>query len=101
MLIAVYETLRAAGRELVLELGDHPRLARRLDELREAARCLAEDADAPDALREQAVRALDLLERRTSAELLLDLSDLRARGERAAAYEDARKTVEQAALDEL
>ena len=34
-------------------------------------------------------------------ERLLDLSGLRARGERAATYEEARKAVEQAALDEL
>src|SRR5439155_20152434 len=32
---------------------------------------------------------------------LLDLSDLRASGERAATYEEARKRVEQAALEEL
>src|SRR6266540_5021790 len=80
MLTGVYETLRAAGRPLVLELGDRPGLERRLGELREAARCLAEDAGASEGLREQAARALDLLARRTSADLLLDLSDLRARG---------------------
>ena len=34
-------------------------------------------------------------------ERLLDLGGLRARGERAASYEEARKAVEQAALDEL
>ena len=34
-------------------------------------------------------------------ERLLDLSGLRARGERAATYEEARRAVEQAALDEL
>jgi ATP-dependent helicase/nuclease subunit A len=101
MLTGVYETLRAAGRPLVLELGDRPGLDRRLEELREAARCLADDADATEVLREQAARALDLLDRRTSAELLLDLSDLRARGERAAAYDEARRAVEQAALDDM
>ena len=101
MLTGVYETLRSAGRPLVLELGDRPGLERRLAELREAAGCLADDADAPDGLREQAARALELLERRTSADLLLDLSDLRARGERAASYDEARRAVEQAALDEL
>jgi ATP-dependent helicase/nuclease subunit A len=101
MLTGVYETLRAAGRSLVLELGDRPGLDRRLEELREAARCLADDAEATEGLREQAARALDLLDRRTSAELLLDLSDLRARGERAAAYDEARRAVEQAALDDV
>src|SRR5207237_3551558 len=34
-------------------------------------------------------------------ERLLDLGDLRRRGERAASYEEARRAVEQAALDEL
>ncbi|MGH3130238.1 MAG: UvrD-helicase domain-containing protein [Gaiellaceae bacterium] len=101
MLVGVYETLRSAGRELVLELGEHPGLEERLAELREAARCLAEDGAAGEASRAQGARALDLLERRTTAELLLDLGDLRGRGERAATYEEARRAVEQAALDEL
>jgi len=95
MLTGVYETLRAAGRPLELELGEGPGLDELLPELREAARCLAEEGS------EVAARALELLDRRTSAELLLDLSDLRIRGERAATYEEARRAVEQAALDEL
>jgi ATP-dependent exoDNAse (exonuclease V) beta subunit len=101
MLTSVHETLRAAGRELVLELGERPGLEARLAELGIAARCLADDADASETVRAQAERALALLDRRTSPELLLDLSDLRARGERAATYEEARRAVEQAALDEL
>src|SRR5688500_12226916 len=48
MLIGVYETLRAAGRPLVLELGERPALTDLLGELREAARCLAGDRDATD-----------------------------------------------------
>src|SRR5205809_4835542 len=32
MLIGVYETLRSAGRDLVLELGEHPSLGSRVDE---------------------------------------------------------------------
>ena len=51
MLTTVYETLRSAGRELVLELGERPGLAERLAELAEAARCLAEDVAATDASR--------------------------------------------------
>src|SRR5580765_4633081 len=43
MLTGVYETLRSAGRELVLELGERPSLSGRVDEFREAARCLADD----------------------------------------------------------
>jgi ATP-dependent exoDNAse (exonuclease V) beta subunit len=101
MLSGVYETLRAAGRPLGLELGERPGLAERIGELREAARCLADDASAGDTARATAARALELLEERTLPERLLDLSELKARGERAATYEEARRGLEQAALDEL
>jgi ATP-dependent exoDNAse (exonuclease V) beta subunit len=101
MLSGVYETLRAAGRPLVLELGERPSLAVRIDELREAARCLADDVSAGATARATAARALELLEERTLPERLLDLSELKARGERAATYEETRRGVEQGALDEL
>jgi len=101
MLTGVYETLRAAGRPLVLELGTRPGLAERIEELREAARCLVDEAEAGETARATAARALELLEERTLPERLLDLTELKARGERAATYEEARRGVEQAALDEL
>ena len=101
MLTGVHETLRAAGRPLVLELGERPSLERRLVELADAATCLAGDEDAGDGVRAQARRALDLIARDPSAEVLLDLGDLRARGERAATFDEARRAVEQAALDEV
>jgi ATP-dependent exoDNAse (exonuclease V) beta subunit len=101
MLIGVFETLRAAGRDLMLELGDGPSLESRLAELRNAAGCLADDAGAPDDVRTTAAEALVLAETETAADRLLDLSGLRVRGERAASYEEARRAVEQAALDEL
>jgi ATP-dependent helicase/nuclease subunit A len=101
MLTGVYETLRSAGRELVLELGERQSLAGRLDELREAARCLADDHASSAAARETAGQALVLLDTDTRPDRLFDLSDLRLRGERAATYEEARRRVEQAALDEL
>jgi len=101
MLTGVYETLRSAGRELVLELGEHPGLAAQVDELREAARCLAEDGGSGDAQRETARRALAYLEPDATADRLFDLGDLRLRGERAATYEEARRRLEQTALDEL
>ena len=85
MLTGVYETLRSAGRELVLELGERPSLDACVAEFDEAARCLGEDISLEG----------------EPAERLLDLSDLRRRGERAASYEEARRRVEQAALDEL
>ena len=100
MLTSVYETLRSAGRELVLELGERPGLEERLAELDEAARCLAEDAAATEPQRARPPQALVLTQARPP-ERLLDLTALRARGERAATYEEARKAVEQAALDEL
>jgi ATP-dependent helicase/nuclease subunit A len=101
MLTTVYETLRSAGRELALELGERPGLDARLAELADASRCLAEDAGATDAARAAAAQALVLTEAPQLPERLLDLSGLRARGERAASYEEARGAVEQAALDEL
>jgi ATP-dependent exoDNAse (exonuclease V) beta subunit len=101
MLTGVYETLRSAGRELALELGDRPELEARVEELREAARCLAEDTGSGDGQRDTAQQMLVLLEAETRADRLCDLGDLRGRGERAATYEEARRGVEQAALDEL
>jgi ATP-dependent exoDNAse (exonuclease V) beta subunit len=101
MLTGVYETLRSAGRELVLELGEHPGLAARVDEFRESARCLTEDDGSGDAQRETARRALTYVEPDATADRLFDLGDLRLRGERAATYEEARRRVEQTALDEL
>jgi ATP-dependent helicase/nuclease subunit A len=101
MLTGVYETLRSAGRELVLELGEDASLAARVDEFRETARCLTDDGGSGDAQRETANRALTYLESDATADRLFDLGDLRLRGERAASYEEARRRLEQAALDEL
>jgi ATP-dependent helicase/nuclease subunit A len=101
MLTGVYETLRSAGRELVLELGEHASLVERVNEFREAARCLAEDEGSGDAQREMARLALGYVEPDAHADRLFDLSDLKLRGERAATYEEARKLLEQTALDEL
>jgi ATP-dependent exoDNAse (exonuclease V) beta subunit len=101
MLIGVFETLRAAGRELVLELGERPSLEACLAELGDAARCLVDDTAASDAARETARDALVLAETESRPERLFDLAGLRLRGERAATYEEARRGVEQAALDEL
>jgi ATP-dependent helicase/nuclease subunit A len=107
MLTGVYETLRSAGRDLVLEVAERLGLDPRLEELREAARCVIEDTagiDAAESARASAARALEVLERPPAAERLLDLSDVAARGgpcERFASYEEARRGVEQAALDEL
>jgi ATP-dependent helicase/nuclease subunit A len=98
MLTGVYETLRSAGRPLVLELGTRPGVDELLAELRDAAQCLVDDHDATEAQRASAREALDL---GSNPEKLLDLAPLRARGERAATFEQARKRVEQAALEVL
>ncbi len=107
MLTGVYETLRSAGRDLVLEVAARPGLDGRIEELREAARCVIEDTagmEKAETARESAARAIDLLEHPPASDRLIDLSDLAARGgprDQFASYEEARKAVEQAALDEL
>jgi ATP-dependent helicase/nuclease subunit A len=100
MLTGVYETLRSAGRELSLEIGGRTDLSQRVEELREAARCVVEDAAATDNQRSAATQLTALLERDTRPDRLMDLSGFRASGERAASYEEARKAAEHAALDE-
>ena len=91
MLTGVYETLRSAGRELVLGVGDKPELAERVEELRDTARALGgETAD----------QLLALLERDARPDRLLDLSGFRIKTDSALLYEEARLAVEQAALDE-
>jgi len=99
MLTGIYETLRSAGRELVLELGERPELAQSVAALEDAARCLVDDAAATDAQRASATGVLPLLDD-PRADRLLDLGPFRARGERGATYEEARRSVEQAALDQ-
>jgi ATP-dependent helicase/nuclease subunit A len=101
MIIGIYETLRSAGRDLVLELGERPALEERLEELRDAARCLVDDRGATDLQRSSASALLDAVAGEPRPDDLLDLSAHRARGERAATVEEARLAVEQAALDEL
>jgi ATP-dependent helicase/nuclease subunit A len=99
MLTGVYETLRSAGRELVLDVAAPHSLEERLGELHEAARCVVDETN-----NENAARMLELLEHPPEAEHLVDLSELAARGgprERYASYEEARHSVEQAALDAL
>jgi len=98
-LTGVYETLRSAGRELELELSEQADLTERLAELHDEARALAADPDCTDKQLAAAQAALAL--HSTNPERLHDLASLRASGERAAAYEAARKRLEQAALDEL
>ena len=99
MLTGVYETLRSAGRELRLELGQQARVADRLVELQAAARELAAD---PGVTEKQLASANAALTLGSNPEQLLDLAHvLPATGDRAAAFRDARDRLEQAAFDEL
>ncbi len=101
MLTSVYATLRSAGRDLVLELGPRESLADATADWRQAATTLAADPAATEKQSKAAGDALLLAQPGTIAERLLDLASLRAHSDRAAAYEDARKRVERAALEEL
>src|SRR5262249_57640084 len=98
MLTSVYAALRKAGRGLVLELGEGPRLPHALDAWREAAECLAEDAGVTENQRRNAAEALALAQPATIAERVLDLGALRCHGERAATYQATRRAVARSAL---
>jgi len=100
MLTSVYETLRAAGRELDLEVAARPELGERVEELRTIATSLAADPDATDAQQQAASGLLEQLERDRRPDRLMSLTTFKARGDRAAAYCEALTAVEQAALDE-
>ncbi len=99
MVTGAFETLRSAGRPLELELPGDSELPARVEELRDAARCLLDEG--PD---DTLARVLELLDAAPVAETLLDLSGYAVKGrarERYATYEEARGRVERAALDEL
>jgi len=98
MLTGVYETLRSAGRDLELELGERAGVPERLEELHEAARALAADGSATEKQRAAANAALGL---GTNPEQLLDLAHLAAQGDRAAEFRGARDRLQQSALEEL
>jgi ATP-dependent exoDNAse (exonuclease V) beta subunit len=100
MLTSVYETLRAAGRELDLEVASRPELGERVEDLRTAAASLASEPDATDAQRRTAAELLELLDRDQRPDRLMNLAGFKARGDRAAGYSEALAAVEQAALDE-
>jgi ATP-dependent helicase/nuclease subunit A len=99
MLTGVYETLRSAGREVKLELGEVAGIPERLAELHAAAAELVRDPDVTDKQLAAANAALAITT--TNPEQLLDLSVLAASGDRAAAFKGARDRLTQAAFDEL
>ncbi len=101
MLVAVHDTLRSAGRGLVLEPGAPPQLEALVDELRAAADALVSDPDATELQRAAATSALDVLATAPLPERLLALDGAKARGPRAASFAEARDAVRAAALEEL
>ena len=101
MLVDVYATLRSAGRELVLEPGARAPLEPRVHVLREAAVCLLDDRQATETQRGVASASLELIEASVLPERLLALSEMKARGLRAAAFTEARDAVVAAALEDL
>jgi ATP-dependent helicase/nuclease subunit A len=100
MLTSVYETLRAAGRELDVAVAARPELGERVDELRAMATSLAVDPEATGAQQRTAAELLELLDRDRRPDRLMNLTGFKARGDRAAGYCEALASVEQAALDE-
>ena len=101
MLTGVYETLRSAGRQLVLELGERPSFEEALAGFRIEASSLADDPAATDTQRSNAVEALRVAMDGATPERVVDLSALQCRGARAASYEQSRKALELAALEDL
>jgi ATP-dependent helicase/nuclease subunit A len=107
MVTDVYETLRAAGRPLELPPSTLSVIGERVAELRRAAEAaLAETDGIAEAGpgRAQVSRTLELLEQSPPSDALLDLRGFAptGRGKRFFAdFEEARRDVERAALDEL
>jgi ATP-dependent exoDNAse (exonuclease V) beta subunit len=83
MLTGVYETLRSAGRELVLELGERPSVESAVTAFRAEAELLSADASATDTQRRNASEALRALGEGATPERLVDLSAFACRGVRA------------------
>jgi ATP-dependent helicase/nuclease subunit A len=101
MLTSVYETLRSAGRELVLELGERPSLQDAVESFRAEAQALAADPAATPTQADTASEAARIVGENALPERVVDLDALRCRGARAESYELTRKAVERAALEEL
>ncbi|HEY3921789.1 MAG TPA: UvrD-helicase domain-containing protein [Gaiellaceae bacterium] len=94
-LVSLYEKLRSSGRPLVIETWSEPDLSATLDAFRDAAQCLLDDTAATA---NQQAAARGALELPADPERLVDLKALRARGARAASYEETRTELAAAAL---
>ena len=98
MVTGAFETLRSAGRPLELELPGDAELPARVEELRDAARCLLDEG--PDDTRSARPRAA---RRARRSGTLLDLSGYAVKAARGSGTRPTKRraAVEQAALDEL
>ncbi|WP_411277989.1 UvrD-helicase domain-containing protein [Gaiella sp.] len=101
MLVSVYDTLRSAALDLVLEPGVEGGLSDALDDLVAEATALVADEQATDLQAAGARDVLDLLETTRLPERLLALGTSSARGARAAAFNEARTAMHALALEEL
>ena len=101
MLVSVYDTLRSAALDLVLEPGAEASLDDALSDLVAEATVLAGDEQATDLQAAGARDVLDLLETTRLPERLLDLGTSSAKGARAAAFNEARSAAHALALEEL
>ena len=101
MLVSVYDTLRSAGLDLVLEPGVRKSLDVGIRELLCEAKSLAADEKATDLQAVGAREVIDLLEASSLPERLIELATSSARGPRAAAFNDARTAAHALALEEL
>jgi ATP-dependent helicase/nuclease subunit A len=101
MLTGVYETLRSAGRDLVLELGVRPSVDDAVAQLRTEAEALVGDPSGTPTQHRNADELLRVATLGSPPERLVDLSAFACKGPRAASYEQARKALERAALEDL
>ena len=101
MLTGVYETLRSAGRELVLELGERPSIDERGRRRSARGRGARRRRVGDPTQRRNASEVLRVATDGSPPERLVDLSAFACKGARAASFEQARKAAERAALEEL
>ena len=103
MLVEVYATLRSAGRELIYRPGLRAPRAERLEALGQASRLLLGRPGGDGGAARSRIRRARRPRCRLPAfpERLLVLSEMRARGPRAAAFAEARDAVVAAALEDI
>ena len=101
MLVTVFDTLRSAGRPLVLEQGELESFDAGVQELTSAAQALLADPGSTPAQRAAAEEALDIVAGEPTPDAFADLDSIKARGDRAAAFNTATTRVASLALEAL